>query len=663
MTAEPWRLPDPVEVRTIENDWIVMPDGVRLAVSLWLPDTADPVPVVLEAIPYRKRDSTRGYANYWGRELARRGVAFARLDGRGSGDSEGLLLDEYLPQEQQDAADAIGWLAAQPWCNGAVGMRGVSWGGFATLQTAALAPPALKAVMAFCASDRRYTDDAHYVGGGVALTGLKWAASFKAVMAGPPDPEVFGADWEAAWMARLDAAPSIAAEWLRHQREDAYWRQGSVCEDYGRIRCPAYLVGGWVDPYNEAIPQLMTGLQVPAKALIGPWQHGYPAPATPGPGLDWAFEEVRWWRHWLAREATGIMDEPRVRAFLCDEAPAEAAPGPIAGRWVAERGWPPATDAQVLNLSLGRLSETPGDGVVEHRDRAVIGLQTPEWVPFGAPLYPAEQSPDDAGSLVFDSEPLAAPLDLFGTPRLRLRVAADAAVAKLAARLCEVTADGRSWLVSYGVLNLTHRASHAEPEPLTPGAFYEIDLPLDLTGRRLRAGSRLRVALSESLWPLLWPSPRPVTLSFDLGGATLELPVRPRSDAVPPMPIAPAEGHPSSGPGDPVVLRQLTEDGLVEYSEVWPLVDSTIKATGTRLRRSGANVAARIRPGEPDTCRWRAWHVARYSRGDWDCAVESEVELTADAETFHLRERLTARRNERIVFDREQVSDVPRELM
>ena len=204
--------------------------------------------------------------------------------------------DEYLPQEQADNVTAIAWLAAQPWCNGAVGMRGVSWGGFSTLQAAALSPPALKAIMPMCASDRRYTDDAHYVGGAFALTGLKWATSFKAVMAGPPDPAVFGPGWEAEWMARLEAAPAIAAEWLRHQREDDYWRQGSVGFDPAAIRCPVYLVGGWIDPYNEMIPRLLERLRVPTKALIGPWQHGYPSPATPGPGLDWAFEEVRWWK-------------------------------------------------------------------------------------------------------------------------------------------------------------------------------------------------------------------------------------------------------------------------------------------------------------------------------------------------------------------------------
>jgi hypothetical protein len=122
--TDTWRLPDPVTVREIENAWIAMPDGVRLAVSLWLPETDQPVPVVLETTPYRKRDSSRAYGVYWGRQLARHGVAFARLDARGSGDSEGLLLDEYLPQEQADAAEAIAWLAAQPWCNGSVGMRG-----------------------------------------------------------------------------------------------------------------------------------------------------------------------------------------------------------------------------------------------------------------------------------------------------------------------------------------------------------------------------------------------------------------------------------------------------------------------------------------------------------------------------------------------------------
>ena len=656
-----WRMPEPVGVRVVENDWIETPEGVRLAVSLWLPDVTEPVPVVLESIPYRKRDSTRSYGSWWGRKLAERGVAYARLDCRGSGDSGGLLCDEYLPQEQADNLAAIAWLAAQPWCNGAVGMRGVSWGGFSTLQAAALAP-ALKAIMPMCASDRRYTDDAHYVGGAFALTGLKWATSFKAVMAGPPDPDVFGPDWETEWMARLEAAPAIGAEWLRHQREEDYWRQGSVGFEPAAIRCPVYLVGGWLDPYNEMIPRLLASLQVPAKALIGPWQHGYPAPATPGPGLDWAFEEVRWWKEHLAGEATGIMDEARVRIFLPEQSAIEAAPGELAGRWVAESAWVPATATKALRLSAGRLGDAVGEGIAEHRDRHVVGLATPEWVPFAAPTYPQEQSSDDASSLAFDSDPLDTGIDVLGTPVLSLRIAADRPVAKLAARLCEVTPDGRSWLITYGVLNLTHRAGHAAPEPLTPGAFYDVRLPLYLTGRRLRAGSRLRLALSESLWPLLWPSPEPVTLSLDLAGASLSLPLRPAPAAEPEMPIPLAPGQPSSGRGDPSVVRR-ERDGLVEYQEVWPLAGGTIEATGTRVERSGANVEARIHADDPKSCRWRTWHTVRYARGEWDCTLEAEVELTADATTFHVREKLVAKRGGPVVFEREHRNAIPRDLM
>jgi len=659
-----WTLPDPGPVREIENLWIVMPDGVRLAMQLWLPDETEPAPVVLEYIPYRKRDSTRAYSGDWGRQLASRGVGYARLDARGSGDSQGLLLDEYLPLEQEDAVAAIAWLAAQPWCNGAVGMRGVSWGGFITLQVAARAPPALKAIMPMCASDRRYTDDAHYVGAAFALTGLKWATTFKAVMAGPPDPAIFGPDWEAAWMQRLEAAPAIAALWLGHQREDDYWRQGSLAFDYGAIRCPTYLVGGWTDPYNEAIPRLLQNLTGPTKALIGPWGHGYPAPASPGPGLDWAFEEVRWWRHWLAGEATGIMQGPRVWTYLPEQSAIQAAPGPIPGRWIAADAWPPPSQPLSLHLASGRLDRFPGEGaVIPLRSDAIVGLQTPEWVPFSPPQYPQEQSPDDARSLIFDSEPLAEPLELLGAPVLRLRLAASAPVARLAARLTEVAPDGRSWPITYGVLNLTHRLSHGEPRSMTPGAFEDIELPLYVTARRLAAGTRLRLALSEGLWPLLWPAPAPVTLALDLASATLSLPVRADTAPSPPFPIAMAPPSGGGGRGEPVMTRERSPDGWVRFEETCPTTRTAIKSIGTTVERCGVNVALAMRAGDPNTCRWRASYAVRYMRGDWDCALKSEVEISSSATHFHVRERLQARRGEALVFEREHASDIARDLM
>jgi uncharacterized protein len=665
--ADPWRLPEPVGVREIENDWIQMPDGVRLAVSLWLPETDAPVPVVLETTPYRKRDSSRAYGGFWGRKLAQHGVAFARLDARGSGDSEGLLRDEYLPQEQADAAEAIAWLAAQPWCNGAVGMRGVSWGGFITLQTAALAPPALKAIMPMCCSDRRYTDDAHYIGGAFALTGLKWATSFKSVMAGPPDPEVFGPGWEAAWMERLDAAPPIAAQWLSHQREDAYWRQGSVGFDPGAIRCPVYLVGGWVDPYNEAIPRLLESLEVPTKALIGPWTHGYPQPAAPGPGLDWIYEEARWWLHWLSGEATGVMDGPRIWAFLPEQAPAAAEPGPLPGRWIAEANWPPRTESLTLGFAEMKLREGPSDlKVVRHGGDRIVGLQTPEWVPFVPEQYPQEQTPNDMFSLGFYhfrtiDDP---PLDVFGVPRVRLCVAASTNVAKLSVRLLEIDVDGRSWLISYGVLNLTHRDSHAAPQPTSPDEFYDVEVPVYLTGRRIRPGSSLGLAVSEQQWPLIWPSPEIAGLKLDLAGCSLELPVRPASIVDPPFPIPISSSAPATRPGEPEIHRQYPRPGVeAQFDERFPPSSGVIAATGTTIERDGPLVEARLMPGDPNSGRWRVWQSVRYRRGDWDCQVESEVELTSTATSFGVRERLMARRGERVVFEREHRTTVPRDLM
>ncbi|HLK26026.1 MAG TPA: CocE/NonD family hydrolase [Caulobacteraceae bacterium] len=656
-----WAAPAPVGVREVENDWVPAGDGARLAISLWLPESSATCPVVLESIPYRKRDSTRGYSRFWGRRLAQCGVAYARLDCRGSGDSDGLLLDEYLPQEQADNAAAIAWLAAQPWCNGAVGMRGVSWGGFSTLQAAALRPPALKAIMVFCASDRRYTDDAHYVGGSFALTGLKWATSFKLVMAGPPDPEVFGPDWERAWRERLDAAPPIAARWLEHQREDAFWRQGSVSLAPDRIACPTYLVGGWADPYNDSIPRLLGALGGPTKALIGPWGHGYPSPASPGPGLVWELEEVRWWRQWLAGEATGVMDGPGVWAYLPEQSPALAEGGAIPGRWVAEAALPPRTASQTLYPhAAGGLGEGPGAGVVAIGEGGAVGLATPEWCPFSGPQYAQEQSDDDARSRVFDTAPLAAALDVLGTPVARLRVAANRPVAKLAARLCEVDADGRSWLVSYGVLNLTHRAGHVEPTPLEPGAFHDIVLPLYLTGRRFAAGSRIRLALSEALWPLIWPSPAPVRASLDLAGASLTLPVRQAAGPEPAFPILPTEGRAA---GDGPAMSRAHAGGEAFFLEVSPASSGRIAEIGTTVERFGPDVEAKMRIDDPTSCRWRVRQGVAYRRGDWDCALEAEVELSGSATTFHVREQLTARKGGVEVFSREHVGDIPRDLM
>ena len=294
--------PVPVHTRDL---WIPLRDGVRLAARVWLPHEAagDPVPAVGEAIPYRLSDGTAADDRRRWAYVAAHGYACVRIDLRGTGNSGGLMLDEYLPSEADDLVEAIAWIAAQPWCTGAVGMTGISWGGFNSLQVAARRPPALRAVISLCASDDRYADDVHYRGGCVlGLDMLHWATNMLALNARPPDPAVVGDGWRDAW--------------LGHQRRDAYWRQGSVCEDHSAISAAVLAVGGWADGYTDAVLRLLAGLPGPRRGLIGPWGHPYPDDGGPAPSIGFLQECVRWWDHWLKGIETGVMEEPMLRAWM-----------------------------------------------------------------------------------------------------------------------------------------------------------------------------------------------------------------------------------------------------------------------------------------------------------------------------------------------------------
>lgn len=659
--SEAWRLPPKRPLAEAVDAWIPMADGVRLSARLWRP-TGEPgerFPAVLEYIPYRKQDAYRSLDDVWGPTLAGYGIAYARVDVRGSGDSEGVLVDEYLPSELEDGCAIIAWLAAQPWCSGKVGMRGISWGGINTLQIAATQPPALAAIMPMGCLDNRYTDDAHYIGGALGHTNFQWGIGFKAVMAGPPDPLIVGEAWEAMWRQRLEATEPILQTWLEHRRYDAYWRRGSICEDWGAIKVPTYIVAGWQDTYANPVGRLLEHLQVPRKAIIGPWGHTYPWAAQPH-GLDWAFEEVRWWDHWLNGVPTGIMDEPMLRVFMPYRPASEVLPEESPGRWIAEDAWPPRVVERKLYLSDGALTDRPRPtNAVAYVGDRIVGLTKPEWLD----RPPVEQSPDDARSLFFRTPALQEDLELLGAPMLCVRVSSDRPVAKLAARLVEITAEGRSWLVTYGLLNLTHRSSHATPEPLTPGEAYDIELTLGVIAHRFRAGSRIGLAISESLWPLVWPSPEIATLTFALGAdCRLTLPVRPMEAEPPPFPIPERHTPPRDGAARPTTETEPVAPGLYRIVLETPPAPNLIKATGATLSR-GRLETSEIREGEPNSCVWSHRATSSWRRGDWDCAAEATCELTSTADEFQLSEGLTARSGGEVVFERHTKSRIPRDLV
>jgi putative CocE/NonD family hydrolase len=663
-----WQLPEKNHVRVIENEWIRMQDGTQLSARLWLPDHADTVaaPVVFEYIPYRKRDLYRPHDDLWGTQLAQYGVGYARVDARGSGDSQGILVDEYLDQELNDGVEVIAWLARQPWSNGSVGMRGISWGGINTLQIAALAPPALKAIMPMCCTDTRYTDDAHYIGGALGFTNLQWGVQFKAVMAMPPDPEIAGEGWREQWRQRLEAAPPILEEWLSNQRSDAYWQRGSVSTDYRRIKCPVYIVDGWVDTYINTVTRLLSRVTVPRKALFGPWAHNYPESASPGPSLQWAYEEVRWWKQWLAGIETGIMDEPMMRAYMPYRTASEVYPADVPGRWVAETSWPsPQIKPRTWYLDRGRLTAKSGPrSEVRYVGDQIVGLQKPEWLPFPPEGLPGEQTPDDRKSLLFDTAPLEADLEILGHPVARIRVAADQAVAKLALRLCEVTPDGKSWLVTYGLLNLTHRDGHEKPVALTPGEAYDVTIDLDLIAYRFKAGNRIRLAVSESLWPLVWPSPQVATLTLTHGASSLELPVRPIVRDPPfPIPLNPPDKKPPSGR---TPLQEAGPDAAGWYEirqdpqpYSYPVADTGTIVSGA----SGIKELLRIKQGDNNSCLWQGERSGGLKRGGWNCTVYSAFKLTSTPETFFIEETVRASEGDAVIFERTNKAAVKRELM
>jgi putative CocE/NonD family hydrolase len=665
----------PQTVKLIENTWIPLADGVRLAARIWMPIDAEqnPVPAVLEYLPYRKSDGTAIRDRVIHEYFAGHGYASVRVDMRGSGDSDGLLLDEYLPQEQLDALEVIAWIASQPWCTGKVGMMGISWGGFNSLQVAAHRPPALKAIITVCSTDDRYTDDCHYMGGCVLGSDLlNWASIMFAYNGLPPDPAVVGERWREMWFNRLEGSQPFIESWLSHQQRDAYWKQGSVDEDYRAIACPVYAVGGWADPYTNSIPRLLEGLAVPRKGLIGPWEHAYPHIAVPQPAIGFLQESLRWWDYWLKGIDTGVMDEPMLRVWMPDGVHPQAFEPEWPGRWIAEASWPPAhIKPRECFLSEDHLLETAQqDKPVTFEGAQTNGATAGVWCPNGGKFeLPIDQRTDDGLSMCFTSEPLQEPEEILGFPEVNLKLSVDQPDGLLAIRLNDVFPDGTSRLVSWGLLNLTHRDGHACPKPLEPGRIYEVRVQLNTVAYRLNAGHRWRVAISPTYWPHAWPSPVAVKLTIYTGEQTrLILPVRQPSgldDSL--APFGPPEGAPLL---EYESLRVEDSDRTITYDVAKGCLQMVDWVDGGRNQLSNGLIhdsvttnRFSIREGQPTSARVQCERQIEISRGDWEIRVETLSVMTGDREYFHLTNVIDAYEGPVRVFTKSWTKKIRREMV
>jgi len=666
----------PVQIQ--EHLWITLSDGCRLGARLWLPEAAasGKVPAVLEYIPYRKRDGTRGRDDPMHGYFAEQGIAAIRVDMRGSGESDGHLADEYLKQEQDDALEVIAWIARQPWCNGAVGMQGKSWGGFNALQVAARRPPALKAIITTFSTDHRYTDDIHYMGGCLLNDNLWWGSIMLAYQSRPLDPLIVGDGWRARWLERLETLPFFPELWLGHQRYDDYWKHGSVCEDFAAIECPVLAIGGWTDAYTNAVPRLLHGLKVPRLGIIGPWGHLYPHDGVPGPAIGYLQEAVRWWDHWLKGIDTGIMQEPMLRAYVEDPVPPEGTRTFTPGRWVGERSYP-SPDIKPRRLHLradGSLGEQPGgSAVLSIRSPQSHGKAAGEWMSVGCPgEHPTDQRLDDGGALVFDTAILDRELEVLGAPTLRLKLAADAPVAQLAVRLSDVAPDERVTRVSYQVLNLTHRESHEHPSALEPGRYYEVAVTLNACGHRFLPGHRVRLAIASAYWPIVWPAPYAATLSMRAGESSLDLPVRRGADKG-----AIVFQPPVHGPRtpitvvDPGVVRRFTLQDHVtgETTYVTEGIGGVFGEGVLRFDAVDVQIAhglkreLMIRDDDPLSARYVLTQSYEMGREGWRTLVNTRAQMHSDRSSFYLSATLTARLNGELVAERQWDVTIPRDLV
>ena len=550
-------------------------------------------------------------------------------------------------------------------------MMGKSWGGFNGLQVAAR-PPALKCVISVYSTDDRYADDVHYMGGCLLADNPGWAFTMFAHNTRPPDPVLVGEGWRDIWLARLEANRPWVIDWLVHQTRDDYWKHGSVCESYADIEVPVYAIGGWADAYSNTVPRLLAGLESPRKGLIGPWGHQYMHQAWPGPMMGFPDEALRWWDHWLKGKDTGVMDEPEYRVWMQESIEPKTFYDTRPGRWVAEDTWPSSrVVGKSYALNQDGLSEVAGDGdALPIKCGQTLGTTSLFWGDdgAGAAQEPGDQRDDDARSLSFDSGPLDAALDILGAPTVTLDIEVDQPGAFVCARLCDIAPNRASTRVSFGLLNLTHRNGHENPEPLIAGTRYTVDVTLNDIAHRFKAGHRIRISLSTAFWPMVWPSSSAVSLRVYPGASTLTLPIRPPSEADEKLAALPA---PAMSALDSVsVLRAPVQPDIrVRHDlgrgvcEVRQLIDDGC----TRIEKNGwcfgsvTEIVQTIDEHDPLSARMELRGEVSYAReGVCDVCVELKCVLTADTDHFHVRAQVEAYDNNAPVFARGWLEQIPR---
>jgi putative CocE/NonD family hydrolase len=660
-------------VKETEHFWIPMTDGTRLSARLWLPQSQsdDPTPAIFEYIPYRKRDMVRLRDERNHPVFARHGYACIRVDMRGSGDSEGLMTDMYCPEEISDGIEIIHWIAEQDWCNGAVGMMGTSWGGTSSLQIASLRPYPLKAIIAVCATDDRFNDDIHHMGGCLLTDTLEWGATLPTILASPPDPKTVGLKWRDMWLERLNHCTFPLENWIRHETRDAYWQHGSVSEVTECPSCPVLLIGGWVDRYSNTVMNLLAQGKSLSWGIVGPWGHHYPDAAVPGPSINFQREALRWWDRWLLECDNGIEDEPRLRVWRQEYVPPQNKLLERPGSWIAETQWPsPNVIPRTYRLGYDMLSDArkfDAETSVIIPNNLQIGSASGDTGYFGRDGgLPLDQREDDESSLVFDTRPLESSVDILGHTIVNVALQVDQPAAILVVRLNDVAPDGTSSRVAFSVCNLGLNAKGMPDNGHPPNTLRTVTIQLPNTAYRFGKGHRIRLAFSTSYWPIIWPTPKLAQIIVHPDQTEISLPCYQEDPSIravnfdsktgpePSAPKAHIEDAPLSRWSNHNLVTNVIETGWHQ-----PLKHTKFQDIDVELA-SETRAEFQITPGNPNSASSQFQHRLQFIRQGSIIEVLGNASLKSSASDYYVFGRLEAWENGEMIFKREWHPVIPR---
>lgn len=648
---------------SLEHGMLEMKDGIRLAVTYYRPTAktaGETFPVILEMLPYRKDDFfTQGDYEY-GAYFAKRGYVIARVDVRGTGGSEGSIpVSEYSQAEIADAEELIDQFSKKSWSNGKVGMYGLSWSAFNSLMTAHRKPPALKAIIAAHGSTDLFYNDVHYIDGALHIDSYAHQIDTDNSMPQTPDYRIDASYFQ----NRFDREPWIFT-WLRQQQDGDFWRKESI-KFKAPLEVPAYLIGGLLDGYRDFVMEVSQTAKAPVIAEIGPWNHAWPEYGVPGPNYEWRQKALRWWDYWLKGMDNGVLDEPRWMAFMRTGHPPATDLKEVPGYWRCEKQLPPdgGPGQRFYPQAARQLDDMPpGQPTTDTLlYRAGAGLAAGGW--WGEQT--GDMAADDAHSLVYDSPPLSAALEIMGMPQVRLLVAADAPFYQWTVRLEDVAPDGKVSLVSGAIINPAQRTSRLAPEALTPGQPTTLNTSIHFTTWRFKPGHRIRLAVSNAQFPMIWPSPTAGATQLLLGGDTwLDLPVVPLRNATSPDCSLPTPEKSDTAPfaqevenNGPIFSNERNEQTGDSHFKTtntitWTLYNNTYHSNETYQWHVNDNTPAKAR------YQGNRQNVFIISNNKIDLATEALIE--SDASHFHVSFTKVLRKNGVLVRERTWTESIPR---